>query len=350
MVYGDLALIDFATPELVLLLPFFIALTLMSHYFAQKIKRGLEVFHYPPLGRLIRISTQKGGARQAWRGISLALKIAIIVLITFSLAGPILLTATEITRKVDVPMVEEKDIVGGIVFAVDVSSSMGFRDVTPSRLEATKDLLVKFVMNSSETVRFGVVAFEAGIRKSLPLTQDKQQAISTLKGLRESEALPCLEERTDIGYAIEAAVNMLNYTSSNGAYAIILISDGYANYGYPDPLTSVENAVGDAVNARVPIYAVHVAKMGLDSNPGLLQSIANETGGKFMEATDYQELQNALEVLAKYHTPTATWSAEVEIKTAVPQQTDLGPVLMLGAIVGLVFLWIGNYKHYKTWF
>lgn len=344
-------MIDFATPQLILLLPLFIALTFMSHYFAQKIKRGLEVFHYPPLRRLVRISAQKGLARQAWRGISLALKLGIVVLIALSLAGPVVLTTTEVTRKTDVPMVQEKDLVGGIVFAVDVSASMGFNDVNPSRLEATKDLLVKFVENSSQEVRFGIVAFEAEIKNSLPLTQDRQLAISTLNGLRQSEALPCLEERTDVGYGIEAAVNLLApYASSDRAYTIILISDGYANYGYPDPLTSVKDAVGKATSAGVPIYTVHVAKMGLDSNPDLMKSIANDTGGKFMESTDYAELQQALETLAKYNTPTSTWSAQVEIKTTIPQQTDLGPVLMLGAIAGLVFLWLGNFKHYKTWF
>jgi len=81
-----------------------------------------------------------------------------------------------------------------------------------------------------------------------------------------------------------------------------------------------------------------------------MKSIANDTGGKFMESTDYEELQQALDTLAKYNTPTSTWSAQVEITTTVPQQMDLGPVLMLGAIAGLVFLWLGNFRHYKTWF
>jgi len=351
MVHWCLALLEFTTPILILLLPLFIALTFMGHYFAQKIKRGLEVFHYPPLRRLTKISAQKSIVKQSWRGISLALKMSIILLIAFSLAGPVLLTTNEISRTVEVPMIEEKDLVGGVVFAIDVSSSMGFGDVSPSRLEATKTLLAQFVQNSSEKVRFGVQAFDSGIRKSLPLIQDKQQVISVLQGLKQSEVLPCLEEYTDIGYGIQTSVDLLTpYVSTSNPFAVILISDGYANYGYPDPLNSVKNAVEEAVKAKVQIYTIHVAKMGLDSNPGLLQSIANNTGGKFMESTNYEELQKALDVLSKYHTPTSTWNAKVEIKTTVPQKADLGYILLIGAVACIIFLWVGNYKHYKTWF
>ena len=344
-------MIEFTTPTLILFLPLFIALTFMGHYFAQKIKRGLEVFHYPPLRRLAKISAQKSTLKQSWRGISLALKMSIVILIAFSLAGPVLLTTTEASRTVEVPMVQEKDLVGGIVVVVDVSSSMGFGDVAPSRFEAARSLLEQFVQNASGQVRFGVVAFDSEIKESLPLTQDKQQVSAALQNLNLSEVLPCLEEYTDIGYGLDTAVNMLApYSSVGNSYPIILISDGYANYGYPDPLASVNNAVGDAINAKVPIYTVHVANVGLDSNPALLQTIANETGGKFFDSTNYDELQKVLDVLGKYETPTSTWNAQVDIKTTIPEKEDLGNILMIGAVACIALLWLGNYRHYKTWF
>ena len=344
-------MIEFVKPELILLVPFFIALTLMSHYFAQKIKRSLEVFHYPPVQRLIRMAARKGVRRHSWRGISLVLKIALIMLITFSLAGPALLTVGEVSQTVDIPMAEEKDIVGGILLAIDVSSSMGFPDVAPSRLEAARSLLIEFVENSSEKVRFGVVAFEAEIKNSLPLTENKENVVSVLEELRPSEGLPCLEEITDIGYGVQTAVSMLTpYTSSNGTNAVILISDGFANYGYPDPFTSVSMAIEEAVNENVPIYTLHIARIGRESNPELLEWITDETNGKFMDSTSIEELRSVLEILAKYHTPTSTWSATVEIKTTIPQRTEFGQTLMFGAAIVIILLWIGNYKHYKTWF
>ena len=344
-------MIEFAKPELILLVPFFIAVTFMSHYFAQKIKRSLEVFHYPPVHRLIRIAARKGVRRHSWRGIGLVLKITLIMLITFSLAGPTLLTVSEINQTVDVPMVEEEDVVGGILLTIDVSSSMGFGDVIPSRLEAARNLLIEFVKNSSEKVRFGVVAFDAEIKNSLPLTENKENIVSVLEELRPSEGLPCLEEVTDIGYGVQTAVSLLTpYTSSNGTYAVILISDGFVNYGYPDPFTSVSMAIEEAVNENVPIYTLHIARIGRDSNPELLEWIADETNGKFMDSTSIEELRNVLDILAKYHTPTSAWSATVEIKTTIPQRTELGHILMFGAAMVIILLWAGNYKHYKTWF
>lgn len=344
-------MIEFARLEVILLVPFFIALTLMSHYFAQKIKRSLEAFHYPPVSRLIRIATRKGVQRHSWRGISLALKIATIILITFSLAGPTFLTVSEINQTVDVPMVEEKDIVGGILLAIDVSASMGLEDVTPSRLEAARNLLIEFVKNSSEKVRFGVVAFDSEIKNSLPLTVNKENVVSVLEEMVLSEGLPCLEETTDIGYGLQTAVSLLSpYDSSNGTYVVILISDGFANYGNPDPFTSVSTAIDEAVNEKVPIYSLHVAKIGLDSNPELLEWIADETNGKFMYFTSTEELRSVLDILAKYHTPTSAWSTTVEIKTTIPLRTELGHILMFGAAIVIILLWIGNYKHYKTWF
>jgi Mg-chelatase subunit ChlD len=344
-------LIEFTRLEVILLVPFFIALTLMSHYFAQKIKRSLEVFHYPPVSRLIRMVARKGVQRHSWRGISLALKIATIMLIAFSLAGPTLLTISEINQTVDVPMVEEKDIVGGILLAIDVSASMGLEDVAPSRLEASRNLLIEFVKNSSENVRFGVVAFDSEIKNSLPLTVNKENVVSVLEELRLSEGLPCLEETTDIGYGLQTAVSLLSpYDSSNGTYVVIVISDGFANYGYPDPFSSISIAIEEAVSEKVPIYPLHVAKIGMDSNPELLEWIADETNGKFMYFTSTEELRSILDILAKYHTPTSAWSTTVEIKTTVPLRTELGHILMFGAAIAIILLWIGNYKHYKTWF
>jgi Mg-chelatase subunit ChlD len=344
-------MIEFSKPELILLLPFFIALTLMSHYFARKIKSSLEVFHYPPVRRLIRIVEKKGARRSSWRGISLVLKIGLIVLISISLAGPTYLGFTEVSKTTEISMVEEKDIVGGVLLVVDVSPSMGIVDVAPSRLNATRSLLVEYVANASDKVRFGVVAFEAVIKNSLSLTQNKTRVISLLESLHQVEALPCLEEFTDIGYGLRVSVNELSlFRPFNGTYVIVLVSDGFANYGYPDPFASVSDAIDDAVEANIPIYTVHVAKFGMDSNPELLKEIADKTNGKFMDATNIDELRSILDTLAKYHTPTNAWSTTVEISTTIPYRAELGHIPMFVAVIVILLLWAGNYKHYKTWF
>lgn len=323
----------------------------MSHYFAQKIKRSLEVFHYPPVQRLIRVAEKRRIRRGFWAGISLGLKISVVILLTFSLAGPSYLSAIEVSKTVEIPMVEEKDIVGRIILAIDVSPSMGFIDVSPSRLEAGKSQLIEFVRNSSEKVRFGIVAFDAEVKNSLSLTEDKEQVISALEELRPTEALPCLEEFTDIGYGLRTALNMLALeTSANDTHAVILMSDGYANYGYPDPFSSISTAIEEALNKGVPVYTVHVARIGSASSTELLEWIAEDTHGRFMDSTSIEELQKVVDVLAKYYIPTKVWSTKVDIKTTIPQRMELAHILMYGVIIVILLLWIGNYKHYKTWF
>lgn len=346
-----MALIELGSPELLFLSPLFIALTLMGHYFAQKIKRSLEVFHYPPVKRLSRVVVKKGLRRSQWRGTSLALKLVIIVLITFSLANPVFISLGEISEKVEVPVVMEKDLAGQIILAIDVSPSMGIRDVSPSRLDASKNILVEFVENSSENVGVAVVSFESEIRNTFAVTGDKSKVVSAIEDLVVSESLPCLEERTDIGYGLQTCLNLLTPSvSSNKSSAIILVSDGFANYGFPDPFESVFRATARAKNLNVPIYALHIGRMGQDSNDELMRQIADETKGKFMNSTSSEELRDVFNVIGKYYVPAHEWSSLVEIKTTIPVKTELRLVLMVVAAGFVVALWIGNYRHYKTSF
>lgn len=344
-------MIELGKPELILLAPLFITLTLVGHYFAERLKRSLEVFHYPPVQRLTRIAVKKGVRRSPWRTISLVLKLILIMLITFSLANPTLLTLNEISETVDIPVVMEEDVAGEIILAIDTSASMGLRDVLPSRLETAKRVLVKFVQNASESVRFGVVAFDREVKNALPVTSDKNRVALTIGNLTAAEGLPCLEEFTDIGCGLQTSVDFLTpYTPSNKSNAILLVSDGFANYGYPNPLESVFQAVQKANNLGISVCALHIARMGQDSNDELMKRIAGETDGKFMDSTSVEELKDVLDLVGKYYVPTREWSSKVEIKTTIPVRTELGVILMFGATAIVLALWIGNYKHYKTSF
>lgn len=346
-----MALIELGSPELLLLLPLFITVTLFAHYFAQRIKSSLEVFHFPPLQRLSRIVAKKGLRRSKWRSFSLALKLVIIVLITFSLASPAVLTFSEITDKVEVPMVMEKDMSGQIVLAIDASASMGLKDIYPMRLEAAKEMLIEFVKNASADVRFGVVAFQDRVIKMVAITQDKDQVISAIRELTQAEGLPCLEEFTDIGDGLQASMDLLApYASSNRSSAIVLVSDGYANYGYPSPLESVFAGVARANSTGVPIHALHMSKWGQDSNDELMKEIARQTRGKFLDSSSPQELRSVLDILGKYYVPTHEWSSEVEITTTIPSKIELGFILLYAASAFVIVLWIGNFRHYKTSF
>ncbi len=346
-----MASIELGQPELLLLIPLFVTLTVIGHYFAHKIKKSLEVFHYPPVQRLSKIVVKKGLHRSPWRGISLALKLVIVVLITFSLANPTLLIFNEISKTVEVSIATEKDVAGQIVLTIDVSPSMGLRDVYPSRLKAAKNILVEFIQNSSENVRFGLVVFGKEIVDTLPLGADRSKVVSAIEDLTAAEGLPCLEEFTDIGYGLETSLDLLTpYASTNKSSAIILVSDGFANYGHPNPFESVFQATTRAERIGVPVHALHVARMGQDSNDALMRQIAIGTQGKSLGSSSLEELRDVLNIIGKYYVPTHEWSSMVEIETTIPVRTDLGFVLMFVATAFVVTLWLGNYKHYKTSF
>jgi len=346
-----MALIELGNPELLLFAPLFITLTLIGHYFAHRLKRSLEVFHFPPVQRLSRIVVKKGLRGSRWRGISLALKLVVIILLTFVLANPTLLTFSEVRETVEVPMAMEKDVAGQIILAIDVSASMGLRDVLPSRLDVVKNILTEFVQNASDNVRFGIVAFESQIVKALPPTKEKNSVVSTIQNLTQAEGLPCLEEFTDIGYGLQVSADLLvPYSSSNKSSAIILVSDGFANYGFPSPFGSVLIGAQRANDVGVSIHALHVGSLGQDSNDELMRQIANETKGKYMDSSSSDQLREVLDLMGKYYVPTHEWSSKVETKTTVPMRTELGFVLMFVASAFILALWIGNYRHYKTAF
>ncbi len=214
-----------------------------------------------------------------------------------------------------------------------------------------KQVLVEFVENASDKVRFSVVAFDREIKDSLSLTQDKAKVTSTIEDLVASEALPCLEEFTDIGYGLQTSVDVLTpFTGSNRSYVVLLVSDGFANYGYPDPLASVLQASQRASEKGIPVYTLYIARMGQDTNPQLLERIAEETEGEYLESHSINELKALLDFLGKYYAPTNTWTAEVEIKTTIPEREELSSILMVAAAAIITVLWIGNYRHYRTSF
>jgi hypothetical protein len=57
-----------------------------------------------------------------------------------------------------------------------------------------------------------------------------------------------------------------------------------------------------------------------------------------------------LDFLGKYYVPTKTWSAKVAITTTIPERRELGSILIIGAALVILTLWIGNYRHYRTSF
>src|SRR5262245_3012630 len=75
-----------------------------------------------------------------------------------------------------------------VILAMDVSRSMRFNDVLPSRLAAAKDAALSFVQRQNSITRIGVVAFAGFAELILPPTTDQEALDSAIESLTTGRA------------------------------------------------------------------------------------------------------------------------------------------------------------------
>ena len=197
-------------------------------------------------------------------------------------------TRTETTKGID------------IVMAIDVSSSMLAKDLSPNRLVALKEVASNFIKDRPND-RIGLVVYAGESYTKTPITSDKRLVLQALKEIQYGE----LTDGTAIGMGLATSVNRLK-DSKALSKVIILLTDGVNNAGFIEPATAAELAVeydiktytiglGTNGNALSPIaynpdgsFRYGMAEVQIDET--LLEQIANLTGGKYFRATDNQKL------------------------------------------------------------
>ena len=198
-------------------------------------------------------------------------------------------TRTETTKGID------------IVMAIDVSSSMLAKDLSPNRLVALKEVASNFIKDRPND-RIGLVVYAGESYTKTPITSDKRLVLQALKEIQYGE----LTDGTAIGMGLATSVNRLK-DSKALSKVIILLTDGVNNAGFIEPATAAELAVeydiktytiglGTNGNALSPIaynpdgsFRYGMAEVQIDET--LLEQIANLTGGKYFRATDNQKLE-----------------------------------------------------------
>jgi Ca-activated chloride channel family protein len=191
-----------------------------------------------------------------------------------------------------------------IVLCMDVSGSMGSRDILPSRMEVAKEMAIEFIQ-SRPVDRIGLVIFSGESFTQCPLTTDKNTLITQIQSL---ESRRYLKDGTVIGEGLATAVDRLSESKAKSK-VIILITDGKEDAPDTrliDPLTALEIAKTHGVR----VYSIGMgakpttiventgAKPGVRSpaidfiDEDLLRKIAEETGGKYFRARDKEGLRN----------------------------------------------------------
>ena len=158
------------------------------------------------------------------------------VFLVMALAGP------QIGSKLE--KIKRKGI--DVVFALDVSNSMMAQDITPSRLERSKQAISR-LLDKMDNDRVGLVIFAGKAYVQMPVTSDYAAAKLFLSGVNPG-MVPT--QGTAIGQAIDRSASC--FAEGKQSRAIIVITDG-------------ENHEDDAVDAarRAAAQGIKVFTVGM---------------------------------------------------------------------------------------
>ncbi|WP_224488437.1 vWA domain-containing protein [Robertkochia flava] len=285
--------IEFANPQffwLLLLLP----VALVWYVFTRK--KETAALTVPSLG---------GFKRK--RSVLSALKPALFLLRLLALGALITAMARPQTKDVSTRTKSSRGI--DIVMAIDVSSSMLARDLKPNRLNALKSVAASFIKDRVSD-RIGLVVYSGESFTKTPITSDKAIVLSSLEEIRYGQ----LEDGTAIGMGLATSVNRLKESKAKSK-VIILLTDGVNNSGFIEPATAAELAVeygiktytigiGTNGKAETPVAynldgSFRYAFREVEIDEELLQSIAENTGGRYFRATDNETLSEIYDEINK---------------------------------------------------
>lgn len=226
-----------------------------------------------------------------------------------------------------------------IVLALDISESMRMEDLRPNRLEAAKNVGLKFIQGRLND-RIGIVLFAGEAFSLSPLTND----YGLLEDYLDQIDFNLISKPgTAIGSALAVATNRM-LESKSKSKIVVLISDGDNTAGNIDPFTAAEiaNAYG------VKLYTIAVGKdgpvpMGEDIfgntnyvqnnlDEATLRKIAALGQGQFFRATNNTTLQRIFKKIDQFE------RTEIKVKR-FKQKQDYYTIYLSWAVV-LLLLWL----------
>ena len=153
------------------------------------------------------------------RHVPFVLRIFALCMIVVAIARP---RSSEKMEKIDTEGID-------IVLAMDVSTSMLARDLTPDRLNASKDIAIEFI-SQRPSDRMGIVVFAGESFTQCPLTTDRATLINLMKEVQTD----LIEDGTAIGNGLATAVARMKDSDARSR-VIILLTDGVNNRGEISP-------------------------------------------------------------------------------------------------------------------
>ncbi|CUJ06017.1 vWA domain-containing protein [Achromobacter xylosoxidans] len=227
-----------------------------------------------------RPEASRGGA-QAWLGV------AVWLLLVLALARP---------QWVEPPLTHSRPV-RDVLLALDISQSMDstdFRDAQGrpvSRWSAVQAVVADFITRRGDD-RLGLIVFGTAAYPQAPLTLDH----AALQLLLRHTAVGMAGPNTAIGDAIGLAIRMLDAVDEPDK-VLILLTDGNDTGSAVPP----QRAATLAAQHHIRIHTIGMGDPQARGDDkvdfGLLEHIAQSTGGRFFQANDRESLQQVYATL-----------------------------------------------------
>ena len=304
---------------------------------------GLMVLHYLWLelaGRHphMRVSTSvpwlahRTPFMMVLRHVPFVLRLFALVMIVIAIARP---RSAGTMEKVDTEGID-------IILAMDVSTSMLARDLTPDRISASKDIAIEFI-SQRPSDRMGIVVFAGESFTQCPLTTDRATLINLMKEVQTD----LIEDGTAIGNGLATAVARMKDSDAKSR-VVILLTDGVNNRGEISPQMAAEIAktygvrvytigVGKEGMAPYPVqtpWGIEVQNVQVEIDEKLLSEIAESTGGRYFRATDNTKLAEIYGEINKMEKAKTT----VDSFPVYAEEFELFALLALLALLAELFM------------
>ena len=236
-----------------------------------------------------------------------------------------------------------------IVLVLDVSGSMRSVDFEPSRLEAARETMDKFIQQRNQD-RISLVIFAGTAYTRIPLTLDHNILRASLQ---EVDVTSVNQDGTAIGMGISVALNRLKKSEAESK-VVVLVTDGVNNAGSIDPLTAARLAsemgvriytIGVGTDETImPVYIMGQKRYqryagGLDEE--LLREIAETTGGKYYRARDPKALDNIFKEINRLEKTSFE-------RDNFQQYRELAyPLILAGLFLILIGLFLDRYYYIR---
>lgn len=203
------------------------------------------------------------------------------------------------------PVIPQKPITteqagSDVILAVDLSYSMRAGDVSPSRLAAAKSLL-RGLVRSDTTDRFGVIGFTTSAIVLSPLTRDTELLEHLFGALDESQIIT---KGTQVMSALELARKMSHARNP----VVILLTDGGDEIAYDKEAEFVRDSglkvsivmLASAMGSTIPSEGGESLRdekghIVVTSRNDAIGAIAEAAGGRIIEGADADALRRLVE-------------------------------------------------------